>query len=84
MEDVLFGGGDFQTRNCVGRKGSSPTMLLKISLKSYIYIYIMNKNTKMMKGSIIHLIQRKIKSQNITLINIEIYYIHAQNILRTT
>jgi hypothetical protein len=39
MEDVLFGGGDFQTRNCVGRKGSSPTMLLKISLKSYIYIY---------------------------------------------
>ncbi len=59
MEDVLFGGGDFQMRNCVRRKGSSPTMLLKISLKSYIYIYIMNKNTKMMKGSIIHLIQKK-------------------------
>jgi len=37
-----------------------------------------------MKGSsIIHLIQRKIKFQNITLINIEIYYIHVQNIFRT-
>jgi hypothetical protein len=39
MEDVLFGSGVFQMRNCVRRKGSSPTMLLKISLKSYIYIY---------------------------------------------
>jgi hypothetical protein len=59
-------------------------MLLKISLKLYIYIYIMKKNPKMMKGGIIPLIQRKIKFQNITLINIEIYYIHVQNILRTT
>jgi hypothetical protein len=43
VEDVLSGGGDSQMRNCVGRKESSPIMLLKISLKHYIYI--INKNT---------------------------------------
>jgi hypothetical protein len=44
VEDALFGGGCSQMKNCVGKKGSPPIMLLKISLKLYIYNEQKQKN----------------------------------------
>jgi len=69
VEDALFGG-----ENLCNKK----------RITTHYAIYIMNKNTKLMKGSIIHLILKKKKFQNISFIHIEIYYIHVQNILRST
>jgi hypothetical protein len=60
VEDALFGGGESQMRNCVGKKRIATHYALENFFKT-IYIYIMNKNTKMMKGSIIHLVPRKNK-----------------------